>query len=495
MFNAVASMMVSGDTLDGQGAFKPSKAKKRRLISPLSTNLQLHEVSLHVSGFESRLRLASLTMGAPCAHVLGFKCGGVRSTLAKINAIRAKPPTTPHGVFKFLQLKYLYSVRTPIIVSQALCAAATASADALAACVQARDGQKLQRWRADRAGLLVHSVCLLSTFGNEVGMIDDFAGAFERLHVVLRLARGEDWVAAIGGCSSADGWKGRTTARFVTLERNTSSLDVDSCGNVVVTLRLEPPEAHAWALATLAAVGTTAITTSTEASSAVVPSSCVRDIRLVPVLFNLGVNEMQSLANAKKLTAIQTVINQRGVRELYDYHARCVEVSSGVGLPPELPTLLNELHALVETEAKERSKNVQLLLVSCYAARLLGAARTTSCKSAKDRTSIFHTLEVAKLAGRAGLLGRQEPAQGASLGGAPAAAASIVGPLTKDEEFVLMHKRAVALANELRGAQGVRLRNCELNVGRAKYAFNALQVQALPKELRPPTGTAMGGAS
>ena len=58
-----------------------------------------------------------------------------------------------------------------------------------------------------------------------------------------------------------------------------------------------------------------------------------------------------------------------------------------------------------------------------------------------------------------------------------------------------MKSRAVQLANELRSFQGVRLRNCELNVGKAKYAFNALQAQALPKELRPPPGTAKSGAS
>jgi hypothetical protein len=49
---------------------------------------------------------------------------------------------------------------------------------------------------------------------------------------------------------------------------------------------------------------------------------------------------------------------------------------------------------------------VDLLLVSCFAARLLHGARTTSCKSAKDRTSVFHTLEVARLAQQAGLFSR-----------------------------------------------------------------------------------------
>ena len=44
--------------------------------------------------------------------------------------------------------------------------------------------------------------------------------------------------------------------------------------------------------------------------------------------------------------------------------------------------------------------------------------------------------------------------------------------------------------DELRGVKCVRLRNCGDNTGRAKYAFNQLQLQALPAELRPPASTA-----
>jgi hypothetical protein len=114
----------------------------------------------------------------------------------------------------------------------------------------------------------------------------------------------------------------------------------------------------------------------------------------------------------------------------------------------------------VEAEARDKAKNVEVLLAGCVAARLLRGARTTSCKSAKDRSSMFHTLEVARLAGRWALLG---PAQ---------------------------HEQPVL--DELRGPRGVRIRNAEANVGRPKFAFNQLQREALPAELRPPAGTAAG---
>ena len=47
---------------------------------------------------------------------------------------------------------------------------------------------------------------------------------------------------------------------------------------------------------------------------------------------------------------------------------------------------------------------------------------------------------------------------------------------------------------ELRGPRGGRLRNCEANVDKRRYAFNALQVQALPAELRPPASGVRGRA-
>jgi len=50
-----------------------------------------------------------------------------------------------------------------------------------------------------------------------------------------------------------------------------------------------------------------------------------------------------------------------------------------------------------------------------------------------------------------------------------------------------------AVLERLRGIKGVRLRNCEQNIGRPSYSFNALQVKALPAELRPPLSTCAGG--
>ena len=57
--------------------------------------------------------------------------------------------------------------------------------------------------------------------------------------------------------------------------------------------------------------------------------------------------------------------------------------------------------------------------------------------------------------------------------------------VSEDETFDSSERPVLSLANHLR-EHGVRLRNCQLNVGKAQYAFNKLQVSALPRELKPP---------
>ena len=138
-------------------------------------------------------------------------------------------------------------------------------------------------------------------------------------------------------------------------------------------------------------------------------------IDVFPVLFNLGVNEMQTVANSTGSVAIQTEINKKGVKLLRWYHSMFLNTGSNLSGPGSLipiagsetiPHLLDMLEKYVDVEAKEKSKNVEILLMSSHIARLMHGARTTSCKSAKDRTSVFHTLEVVRIATRMGMLDR-----------------------------------------------------------------------------------------
>lgn len=246
----------------------------------------------------------------------------------------------------------------------------------------------------------------------------DFDGAYDRLKVTLRLdtsndihgksnapvegssaattsstsSTGPSSATAAAASSSAEPGKAPRPARalsggeravtaLVTAVRPVSS--EAGPGEVVVVVRLDPPESHTWALAALGQLH------SSEALKA-------PDLKVVPVLFTLGVNEHQTVANTRGLTAAQTRINLKAVEKMKAYHQKCVECagSGEAAVPTYLPKLLIRLEALVKGEAKARAKNVELLLASCVAAKLMHAARTTSCKSAKDRTSVFHTLEV-----------------------------------------------------------------------------------------------------
>jgi len=100
------------------------------------------------------------------------------------------------------------------------------------------------------------------------------------------------------------------------------------------------------------------------------------------------VNEVQSVANTTGHTDIQTELNRKGVSCLKEYlksMLRLIEVSvHHVGLEedPEVVVwrkgvapLLDELEALVETEAKLKGKHVDLLLISCFIARIMNGAR------------------------------------------------------------------------------------------------------------------------
>ena len=124
---------------------------------------------------------------------------------------------------------------------------------------------------------------------------------------------------------------------------------------------------------------------------------------------------MQSIANMTGSTALQTEINRRGVESLHAYHDRFAKFSLVRAGDVELRATLARLNAAVEGEASARGKNVEVLLLACAAARLMHGACMASCKSAKDRTSVFQTLEVARIAQRWGLLDRWRKAHSCPL--------------------------------------------------------------------------------
>ncbi|KAL7643148.1 UNVERIFIED_CONTAM: hypothetical protein RMT77_006438 [Armadillidium vulgare] len=188
--------------------------------------------------------------------------------------------------------------------------------------------------------------------------------------------------------------------------------------------------------------------------------------RVTPVFFNIGINEEATLAAKLNKDGGQYRNNHNSFERLSSYYNRFKAIfpveedqrrntlsSPFHGRRKEsLHVLIGQLHKEV---LKHESKNVSVLHIAANICKCMDGIRFTSCKSAKDRTAMSVTLEEVNFL---------------------------------QEEFDLSQTELKVALDCLR-SEGTRLKNCEKNVGRPKYAFSSLQLALFPPKYRPPSGT------
>lgn len=181
---------------------------------------------------------------------------------------------------------------------------------------------------------------------------------------------------------------------------------------------------------------------------------------VTPVFFNVGINEMATVAESLGATRPQERSNVDNFDRLNQYYHRFKKLNIGekrgaigsFALSPSLSELIENMKTMVNNPT---SKNVEILHIAARVCRRMKGLRFTSCKSAKDRTGMSVTLEQCNV--------------------------------LKQEYDLAEHEFQRAL--DCMRSEGCRRENTYKNIGVRKYAFNSVQLLTFPKLYRPPAGT------
>ncbi|KAH3760471.1 inositol polyphosphate-4-phosphatase type I A [Pelomyxa schiedti] len=395
--------------------FKPSSLKSDKRFQFVPINLHTH--LLLVTDIGDAV-YPTVTFGAAAAHTCGMSKGS-GALSQRIVQLTAKTDLTQSEEIQLDALRLVLLQRRDIL----LCHIASALAEAASSGVEAA-------WRKGKdacsdylsllcsCGLLVAFESLLSTRGREASMLSDFDCAVNML----------------------EGFLVRLTLSPKEVENGVA--------REAVSIR----QAHGHWILELPC-NKTLLDLAPSSLDAFPVHGC---------LFTQGINEEQSMANTMGDTQLQETINLSSLDKLrshFEQYCKWVTEISGKDvkkleiLQEDFQRLSHRIH-----NVDKGGKDVIMLTGVADFCRSIGGVRCTSCKSAKDRTSMGVTWENVRI-------------------------------LTRYHG--LPPDKAQSMMDAMREA-GVRRVNVKKNIGEDKFAFNALQARLLPEQYRPPRSTQAG---
>ncbi|RHY62675.1 hypothetical protein DYB34_011584 [Aphanomyces astaci] len=407
---------------------------------PGATNLyphrisQLHDVCLY----------DTTTVGAFAAHVYEFKQGGVFSLRQEASkcSISGGSQSSSSSLFpttwqylsqverRRCDLEWTVNTRLDVCVPQALAALATA----LTATLRRLVHQPLQFERLIQLGFVFHVESLLSTYGAELGMLEDMMEAMQTV--------GTFRILLVPHADNASDTQGQVVE------------SVDLYTNVDDAVAGHRRHDHAKSDDTVNQRTYILFIIHTCRGKVLIPKRCLVSIH--PLLFNVGINDKQSLANMSMAAypkKLQDHINDSALQRLKSVVAAFCDL---VPADTSARVLLQELTDAVHVSNSGRRKHPQVLQASSRLVRHLDGGRVTVCTSGKDRTAMAVTLEQGML-------------------------------LSWHHDLALENVPDVVATMRSRG---VRIENCRKNTGRRKFAsFNPLQRSMVPEPYRCPPET------
>ncbi|KAL5968611.1 Inositol polyphosphate-4-phosphatase type I A, partial [Taenia solium] len=313
-----------------------------------------------------------------------------------------------------------------------LCQALTASLTGLALAVT--NWTPVEWKQMIRCGVPLHFEGLLSCYGEEVSMLENWAWAIQSLAFCRVVVRPNPSVTEVT--------KGAAEDVEVTVEESRGR---DGGGQGLTQVQILR---HNEILLTIPHSAWSRTPPECQARGRIALS-------LYPFHFNVGINEQQSFVERLERVNLQSIINTNGLTSLRMYFDK---YTRKFGAPKKTPTqqdvcdVLSSLQYALETN---KFKPVEVLRLATEVSSALNALRFTSCKSAKDRTGMAVSLEQTRWL----------------------------------MEVEGMHKDSFSPALKCLRSTGLRLSNVEKNINTRKYSFTRFQVLSFPKAYRPPVGT------